>query len=67
MIEAEKALEEKTKQLPDPADYLNLDLAKLNAEQFGEVSKTLEKFQSPFAVSQKRRKEALLEEKLREV
>ena len=67
VIEAEKALEEKTNQMPDPADYLNLDLSKLNAEQFGEVANTLEKFQSPFTVSQKRRKEALLEERLKEV
>lgn len=67
VIDAEKALEEKIQSLPDPSDLYKLDTNKLTAEQRGEVASILDRFQSPFSVSQNRKKEALLDEKLKQI
>ena len=65
VIDAEKALEDKVASLVDPADRYILDTNKLTTEQKGDAARVLERFQSPFSVSQRRRKEALLDEKLK--
>lgn len=67
VIEAEKALKAKEDSLPDPFASQMLDTSKLSAEQFGQVASLLESFQSPFQVSQRKRKEALLAEKLKQI
>ena len=67
VIDAEKALEDKVASLVDPADRYILDTNKLTTEQKGDAARVLERFQSPFSVSQRRRKEALLDEKLKQI
>jgi len=65
VIDAEKALQDKLDSLKNPADHLDIDISKVSAEQRGEIQDILDRFSSPFTVSQRRKKEALLDEKLK--
>ena len=67
MIEAEKALQEKLDSLPDPTAGSTLDLSKITPEERSSVQDVLDSFNSPFTVSQKRRRDAMLSEKLKDV
>ena len=52
--------------MPDPIDALRLDLNKVTAEERSEIQEILDQFESPFALSQKRRREAMLSDKLKQ-
>ena len=67
VIEAEQALEKKLASLPDPAAAFRLDISKVTPEERSKVQDVLENFQSPFTVGQRRQREAMLSEKLKEV
>ena len=67
VIDAEKALQDKMDSLPDPYDQFSIDKTKLSAEQRSEVEDIIDSLSSPFTVSQKRRKEALLDERLKQI
>ena len=67
VIDAEKALQEKVDSLPDPAKAGSLDMSRVTAEQRGELQEILDQLESPFIASQKRRKEAILDAKLKKV
>ena len=67
VIDAEKALKAKQESLPDPMQNMQLDVSKLTSRERGSVQELLDKFDSPFTVSQRRLKEDLIDERLREV
>jgi len=67
VIDAEKALKEKMAALPDPAADMMLDLSKVSAKQRSEVQDVLDRLDSAFTVSQRRKKEAFLNEKLKRI
>lgn len=67
VIDAEKALKSKLDSLTDPFEQFLIDQSKLTPEQLREAQDVLDRIQSPFNVSQRRRKEALLDEKFRQI
>ena len=67
VIDAEKALKAKQDSLPHPMDNMKIDTSKLTSSERGSVQAILDKIDSPFSVSQRRRKEDLIDDRLREV
>ena len=65
VIDAEKALKAKQDSLKHPFESLELDTSKLTSRERGSVQDILDKLDSPFAVSQRRRKEDMIDERLR--
>ena len=67
VIDAEKALKSKLDSLTDPFDQFLIDQSKLTPDQLRDAQDALDRIQSPFSVSQRRRKEDLLDEKFRQI